>query len=50
MDEDEPKAGAQDKVMAAVGLLVGAVLIVISIDLLRPPRVKAEAAGDDGGA
>ena len=50
MDEDEPKAGTQDKVMAAVGLAVGAVLIVISIDLLRPPRVKAEAAGDDGGA
>ena len=48
MDDEEPKAGTQDKIMAAVGLLVGAVLIVISIDLLRPPRVKVE--GDDDGA
>jgi hypothetical protein len=48
MDEDTPQPGVQDKIMAAVGLLVGAVLIVISIDLLRPAKVKDEAV--DGGA
>ena len=48
MDEETPQGTTQDKIMAAVGLAVGAILIVISIDLLRPPKVKEEAV--DGGA
>ena len=47
MDDETPQSVTQDRIMAAVGLAVGLVLIVISIDLLRPPKQAEAVAGDD---
>ena len=49
MDDETPQSVTQDRIMAAVGLAVGLVLIVISIDLLRPPKQVVAVAGDAGG-
>jgi hypothetical protein len=45
MDDDSAQPAAQDKIMAAVGLLVAVLLAAISIDLLR----EKKAATGDGG-
>jgi hypothetical protein len=41
-DQEATDAGTGDKILAAAGLAVGVILILMSVDLLRPKRKETD--------